>query len=479
MVDLQESLRLKANSFGWIGQFFQSMAHMAPAIGIISTAQFMASRAGFALPLAMVFAMVLAILLAYCLGLLTRQYYGASGYFQIHSRALGSRIGFITSWLFLIYEPFNTFTTLLGFGVLVLEPFSEAYCGYRIPWWVGVVVGNFLVTGLSLFNAKTSVRVTGLLGVVEFLVFLVLSVVLLAHGHQGFQFQYFTPQASADGYGGLLFAFIFGFLCFVGYESGLPLTEETKDTKVSTFKGLIRSVFLAGLFFVFVSYATVVGFGGEDSVHFAKSFSDAPNPYGATLALQAFGVVGPWLIFFAAVNSTLACCLASQNSASRVFFALGRAGVFPKWMGKTTNFSKVPVHAVTLNAVLTLVVTLFFSSFVVRENAFDWYGFAGVMLVLPLLVIHFVTCVSVFVAYRYREQGQFKFLHHGIIPSVAGLLTLLPIWGAIYYNRTPPMSYAPWVVLVWFFVGVGGYLWLKKKHPDNLQALEHEMKFLS
>ena len=307
MVDLQESLRLKANSFGWIGQFFQSMAHMAPAIGIISTAQFMASRAGFALPLAMVFAMVLAILLAYCLGLLTRQYYGASGYFQIHSRALGSRIGFITSWLFLIYEPFNTFTTLLGFGVLVLEPFSEAYCGYRIPWWVGVVVGNFLVTGLSLFNAKTSVRVTGLLGVVEFLVFLVLSVVLLAHGHQGFQFQYFTPQASADGYGGLLFAFIFGFLCFVGYESGLPLTEETKDTKVSTFKGLIRSVFLAGLFFVFVSYATVVGFGGEDSVHFAKSFSDAPNPYGATLALQAFGVVGPWLIFFAAVNSTLAC----------------------------------------------------------------------------------------------------------------------------------------------------------------------------
>src|SRR5262249_40424287 len=144
----------KADSFGWMGQFFQSMAHMAPAIGIMMAAPYMASRGGSALPLATLFGMVLAMLLAYCLGLLTRKYYGASGYFQIHSRALGSKVGFITSWLFLIYEPFNVFAVWLGFGVIILEPFSKTYLGFEIPWWIGAIGGNLVITILSLANIK-------------------------------------------------------------------------------------------------------------------------------------------------------------------------------------------------------------------------------------------------------------------------------------------------------------------------------------
>lgn len=91
---LPDEQTLARNSLSWKGQVFQAIAHMAPALGVIAAMPFMASRAGSALPLAMVFATVMCLMLAYCLGLLTRKYYGASGYFQIHSQALGSKLGF-------------------------------------------------------------------------------------------------------------------------------------------------------------------------------------------------------------------------------------------------------------------------------------------------------------------------------------------------------------------------------------------------
>ena len=159
---------LQANSLGWRAQFFQSMAHIAPAAGVIMTMQYMASRAGPAVPLATLFATILALLLAYCLALLTRKFYGASGYFQIHSRALGSGIGFTTSWLFLMYEPiFSTFG-LFGYGIIIFEPFMKATFGVDIPWWVAFIAGQSIVLVLSLFDIKSSVRITAILGACEF-----------------------------------------------------------------------------------------------------------------------------------------------------------------------------------------------------------------------------------------------------------------------------------------------------------------------
>ena len=98
------------------------------------------------------------------------------------------------------------------------------------------------------------------------------------------------------------------------------------------------------------------------------------------------------------------------------------------------------------------------------------------LVTLPLLVIHLMTCVSVFVAYRFRTGGEFSFFHHAIIPFVTGLLTLVPIWGSIYYNPDPPFSYAPWIALVWFLIGAGVYFYLNKNRPRRLAALESEIE---
>lgn len=471
---------LQTNSLGWFGQFSQSIAHMAPAYAVICGVPFMASRAGSALPLASVLALLLCLMLAYCLSLLTRKYFGASGYFQIHSRALGSKLGFTTSWLFFLYEPLNAVVVFIGFGTLVLEPFSTAYLGVTIPWWVSLIAGNLLVTFFALKKMKNSIRITAVLGLMEFFIMLALGVLLLVKSDHHFHPEYFTPSMSADGTGGLMFAFIFSFLAFAGFESGLPLTEETKETKGSTSKGLIWSVILTGIFYIFISYATVIGFGGgEDTVQFAKTFSSAADPYSGILASKAFGTIGHWLMFFAALNSTIACALAGHNSATRVFFSLGRAQILPKMLGHVTQKGKVPVNAVLFASLVTFTVGFAFYIFMRHGNLMAWYGLLALLLALPLLIIHFVTCISVFVVYRYKEPQEFNLLRHGIIPLTTSLLVLLPLWGAVYYNQATPMSYAPYVTGIWFIIGVVVYVWLKKHKPQTLETLEHEMERLT
>jgi amino acid transporter len=113
-----------------------------------------------------------------------------------------------------------------------------------------------------------------------------------------------------------------------------------------------------------------------------------------------------------------------------------------------------------------------------KGKELDWYGFLGIVGVMSILIIHFMTCVAVLKAHP-KADDKFNFLHHRVIPVVTGALTLLPIVGAVYYNLTPPMCYAPWIVLGWFVVGIFVYWRLKKKKPASLLALETEMDMIS
>ena len=127
-------------------------------------------------------------------------------------------------------------------------------------------------------------------------------------------------------------------------------------------------------------------------------------------------------------------------------------------------------------SVISLLFTLFGMFLSKGGDQIAWFGLIGVLLVLPLLIIHFVTCISVFMAYR--RSGEFNRWKHGLLPLVTGGMVLLPIWGAIYYNQQAPMSYAPWIVAIWFCIGIALYFWLRSIRPETLKRLEGEMAAL-
>src|ERR1700738_880098 len=139
-----EQPRCAAGAIGLSGQLFQSITHMAPAAGVIFSAQYMASKGGGSLTLAWIIATVACLLTALCLKEVVRKVRSAGGYFVIHSVALGHFVGFPTSWLWFLFEPLVPAALSMLFGS-VLSDFVLAETGLLIPWWL---VALALIAGL-------------------------------------------------------------------------------------------------------------------------------------------------------------------------------------------------------------------------------------------------------------------------------------------------------------------------------------------
>ena len=96
---------LKPNSLGLVGVTMQAITHIAPAIAALFFTQFLVTLAGVTAPLAYVVAVALVLMLGNTLIQFSRALPSAGGYYTNVSRALGARMGFLTSWMFILYSP--------------------------------------------------------------------------------------------------------------------------------------------------------------------------------------------------------------------------------------------------------------------------------------------------------------------------------------------------------------------------------------
>ena len=118
-----------------------------------------------------------------------------------------------------------------------------------------------------------------------------------------------------------MFASVFAILSFIGFESGVPMAEESHNARRNVIIGLMVSTVGIGLFYIAMAYATVAGWSGvqadgstyinfsnfshADAVSFGQEFSGAQDPY-FTLASRAFGSIGPLLMLLMLTNSMFA-----------------------------------------------------------------------------------------------------------------------------------------------------------------------------
>src|SRR5207302_9799247 len=146
---------------------------------------------------------------------------------------------------------------------------------------------------------------------------------------------------------------VFAVLAFIGFESAAPLGEEARNPRWTVPRAVVLSAIGIGLFYVFCSYAWVIGTGFGD---FTKVATSSANPW-RDLAIAFWG--GGWVLIFAAiVNSALANSNAGVNAASRVMYALGRNGVLPRAFAKTHPVHKTPHVALIAQTILGLAVSL-------------------------------------------------------------------------------------------------------------------------
>src|SRR5207249_6547522 len=117
-----------------------------------------------------------------------------------------------------------------------------------------------------------------------------------------------------------------------------------------------RAILLAavsiGIFYVFCSYAGVVGWG----IHNLGTYVTNSNPW-AVLANKVWGMFA-FIAILAILNSALANSNAGVNAATRVLYAMGRSKTLPRPLAHINHRFRTPDIGIIFTMILGVVLTL-------------------------------------------------------------------------------------------------------------------------
>jgi len=423
---------LRENAVGLPGMLMQGIATIGPSFAILASFVFIVSFAGLVTPWAYLFGGILLGLQALSAAQLAKVFPSAGGWYTWIARAFHPRAGFFAGVLFSIWLPPVATLTMAFLAKTVLEPSIKAEYGVDVPWWIWVLAGVALVIFFAYQGISISEKALIITGLIEIVIMVALAFTGLASpGPGGFSFGPLNPGNFGLA-GNLFLGVVFSIFAFSGWESTGPLAEESKNPKRNVPIGLVGSVVVLTVYFVFVTWGYLVGIGVSKvgSIPTASAFPVA------TLAQRVWG--GAWvLLLFALLNSAIALSIACFNGGTRTWYAMGRSGVLPKMVGKVNPTRKTPVNAISLQVgvqVLAFVCVLIWGA---EDVFFSWANAITIGLVLM-----YVLCNIGVVRYYLTEgRAQFNPLLHIVVPVVASAAGVVVVWKSYFspFTSTGPV----------------------------------------
>jgi amino acid transporter len=446
---------LRPNSVGLPGVLFQSVTTMAPASAVSFSLVAALPYAGASLPLAVFIALIVCVFIAFNIGELAKHLPSAGGYFTYVSRSLGVQAGWMVGWLFDL-----AYLMIVPLTLLVLGPTMDSFMNSAFHlsfgtngWIVWALVFAAIIFILTYVGIKISADVGVILGTIEIGIFIILSIWLIVTAGSNNTAAVFTPafsrQSGLGGWQGILFGMTFVFLAFAGFESAVPLAEETQNPRRTVPRAVLLATVIIGVFYVFCSYAGIVSWG----IGKMASYATDPNPWG-TLATRAWGPLN-FIVILAILNSALANANGGVNAAARVLYAMGRIGTLPTALAHTNRF-RVPDVAIIVTMVVAIVATLIPGLLYGTTSAF---AFIGTVITIPIILVYIATCISVPFFYRREQRAEFTVFRHIVLPVIPVLVLLAVIYSQVVPLLVPPypkapISYAVPIVAAWFVIGL-------------------------
>lgn len=413
---------------------FTSVATQAPGGAVALNFFFAILFAGSGFPLAMLVSLIATIFLANTLSQFSKHLSSSAGFGVYASRGLGPKAGFFTSWCALFYGYLFPAEVVVLISQ-VLSGLIDPVINVSIPWQAFDVVFIAIIWFFAYTGIKRSARVSIVTGSIEVTIFVILGILLVARAGGSNTLKVFTPTT---GFFGLAWGLVWGFLSFTGFESVASLAEETKDPK----KNVGRSAFFAllgvGIFYVFLAYAGVVGWGlgkltgGSGPAYFANnSFA-----YGV-LAGHIWAPL-QWIVLLAVVNSVIACSLSALNFAARYFYSLGRLHLLPSAFGQVHKQYGTPSYSVNAMTIITLVLSLGLGSWWGPSIAF---GFLATAFTYGWILMFGMANIALPFFYKKEHPEDYNVFWHVVVPAI-GTIALIPALVAPLLPFLPQFSAA-------------------------------------
>jgi amino acid transporter len=482
--------RLAARALGLPSVLFCIVTGAAPMAAMLFNVPVAVQGGGYSVPAAFFIATVALTIFSVGYIAMARRVTSAGGFYTFISRGLG-RIAGVGSGLLigLCYIFFVCATT--GVTSYFAATTVEAWTGVALPAWFYMALALALMSLFAWLHIELTAKVLGVALVAEVLAMVVLSVAVFAHGGaEGLSAAPLNPaevfnNASAIkifGVAGSGIALFAAFWSWVGFEMAPNYAEESRDpnriAKIATYGSVIG----LGVFYMFVSYAYVTGWGLEGSVK--AVYDQFHGVYASAFYPLSDKYVGSSLthvIQLLAVTSSFACAMAFYNTASRYLFALGREHVLPAVLARTSRRHSPGVASMTV----TVIAALYQLGFVLYDPSTEgallklgtWSPLLGV---LGILAVQAVVCVAIIRYFLTTARDGFRWFGTLVAPLLGGAAMVGACWLLVVNRDTlagaedvPFITLLPWVILAIFLVGVVIAAVMRARRPDRYADLGH------
>jgi len=468
--------RLERDAIGLAPVLFQSITHMAPAAAVAFSIIFATTYAGGATPLAVVLALVACLMVAISIGQLARHLPSAGGLYTYNARGLHPTVGYFVAWGFMMAEPLVAPLLYLIFGN-VLSVYLNSH--FNTPTWLWAplaALAGAIVWVLVYRGIRISTEAGVALGAFEIVVFLALAVTLIIAAGSNNTLSVFSPgTGNSSGLGSVFAGMVYTVLAFIGFEAAAPLGEEAKNPRRTIPQAVVWSCVLIGLFYLVCYYAATVYFGPSQMADPKNGFFgfNGGDPWDGLAAK----VWGPFsiLVLLAIINSAIANSNAGANAATRMGFALGRAGILPRRLAAVHPRFKTPYVAVHVQGALGIAIAVVLGF--VLSSPLNAFALLGTMVTLIVVVIYILTNLSNLVFYWRERRDELNPIWNVVVP-VLGVVIFIPVLLASFgidfaglgiVSLTAPANAAPWIDLAWLVLGAALYAYLSSRSPAALK----------
>jgi APA family basic amino acid/polyamine antiporter len=201
-----------------------------------------------------------------------------------------------------------------------------------------------LITVLLLQGAKESVRANNIMVVIKLLALGLFIIVGATHLH-GENYHPFAP----NGFTGIHQGAAIVFFAYIGFDAISTAAEETTNPQRNLPIGILGGLAICTLIYV------VVGFVLTGMVPYTELA--VADPLARALQLAGFTAVG-WIVALGAAVSMSAVLLVFQYGQPRIFFAMARDGLLPKWAAKIHPRTKIPFATTLLTGIFVAAWSL-------------------------------------------------------------------------------------------------------------------------
>lgn len=336
-----------------------------------------------------------------------------SAYTYVH-RSINPHIGFLSGWTILL-----DYMLLPMLNYLVAALFLEAAIP-AIPGWVWILIFITFVTVVNYFGIQVTAWVNSALIWIQLIFLAALMIFVIRYiTNAGDTMIDYTAFYNAVEFGkpSMGWATIFGgasilALSFLGFDAVSTVSEEAINPEKNVGKAIIITCVGAGIVFIIVTYFLQIAWPN------AWNELESADTGAYELINRVAGSAMGYIFTGAYCIGCLASATASQASASRILFGMGRDKILPnKFFAHLNPVRKTPTYNIFLIGVISL--TALFLSLGTAASLINFGALLGFAMVNLSVIAHYFI--------RKKERSPKDWFRYLIAPACGATICFI-IW---------------------------------------------------